>query len=120
MSNAIQLPGEVEVYVQFRKHFGPRYLGAGLGIQFHYNQTPGIHFKVDVDQQYREAILNGIKDGMAALFPDFPTSGSIWIVKVLEHPVDSAQIAFYAAARAAIEQAYSVSGNLRWKAPSTD
>ena len=113
MSDHIRQPGEIAVYVEFSKHLGPRFLGAGLGLQFLYNQTPGIHFKTDVDEQYRDAIVNGIEDGMAELFPEFPPEGSIWITEVFEHPVDSSQRAFYAAARAAIEQAYSVSGNLR-------
>lgn len=119
MFDKIRQPGEIEVYVEFSKHLGPRFLGAGLGLQFHYNQTPGIHFKVNVDEHYRDAIIRGVEDGMSELFPHFPASGSIWIVRVLEHPVDSAQVAFYAAARAAIEQAFSVSGNLIQKAPPT-
>jgi hypothetical protein len=117
MAERVRQPGEIQVYVEFSKHLGPRFLGAGLGLQFLYNQTPGIHFKVDVEAQYQEAIVKGIKDGMSDLFPQFPASGSIWIVKVEEHPVDSAQIAFYAAARAAIEQAYSLSANLRADGP---
>lgn len=75
---------------------------------FHYNQAPGIHFKAAVSEEYREAILKGIKDGMSIRFPDFPATGSIWITEVTEHPVDSSQIAFYQAARCAIEEAYAL------------
>src|SRR6266478_3226740 len=38
-------PGEIELYSHFRQHLGPRYEVAGLRVQFHYNQTPGIHFQ---------------------------------------------------------------------------
>jgi hypothetical protein len=96
-------PGEVEVYGHFRKHLGPRSMGAGLRLQFHYNQIPGIHFKVAVSEEYKGAILKGIKEGMSARFPDFPKTGSVWITEVTEDPVDSSQVAFYLAARCVIE-----------------
>jgi len=107
MSNQV-LPGEVEVYSQFSRHLGPRFMGAGLRLQFHYNQTPGVHFKVDVNDEYREPILKGIKDGMSVRFPDFPVTGSVWITEVAEHPIDSSQMAFYLAARCVIDQAYTL------------
>jgi hypothetical protein len=108
MTNPIA-PGQVEVYGQFSKHLGPRFMGAGLRLQFHYNQTsPGIYFKVAVSDEYRDAILKGIKDGMSLRFPDFPETGSIWITEVSDHPVDSSQGAFYLAARCAIELAYAL------------
>jgi len=105
MSNATA-PGEVEVYGQFSKHLGPRFMGAGLRLQFHYNQPPGIHFRVAVGDEYRDAILKGIRDGMSLRFPDFAQTGSVWITEIAEHPVDSSQMAFYLAARCVIEQAY--------------
>ena len=101
-------PGQLEVYGYFKKHLGPRLMSAGLRLQFHYNQAPGIHFKAAVSEEYREAILKGIKDGMSIRFLDFPATGSIWITEVTEHPVDSSQIAFYQAARCAIEEAYAL------------
>lgn len=101
-------PGPVEVYGYFKKHLGPRFMGAGLRLQFHYNQTPGIHFKTVVSEEYRGAILKGIKDGMSIRFPDFFETGSVWITEVAEHPVDSSQMAFYQVARCVIEQAYAL------------
>jgi hypothetical protein len=83
-------------------------MGAGLKLQFHDNQAPGIHFKAAVNEVYREAILNGIKDGMSARFPNFPATGSIWITEVAEHPIDSSEMAFYLAARLVIEEAYAL------------
>lgn len=83
-------------------------MGAGLGLQFHHNQTPGIHFKTPVREEYREAIVKGIKDGMSIRFPDFPETGSIWITEVTEHTVDSSPMAFYLAARCVIEEAYAL------------
>jgi hypothetical protein len=99
-------PGETEVAVTYARHLGPRYEAAGVTLQFHYNQPPGIHFKVDCRAEYRPAILKGIEDGMASRFPNFPSTGSIWITGINEHPVDSSLIAFYRAARSVIEQAY--------------
>ena len=83
-------------------------MGAGLRLVFHYNQVPGVHFRAPVNEEFRDAILKGIKDGMAARFPNFPPTGSIWITEVSEHPVESSQMAFYLAARCAIDQAYSL------------
>ena len=101
-------PGEVEVHAAFRIHLGPRFEAAGLRIQFHYNQVPGIHFRVQPREGYRAAILKGIEEGMAARFPAFPATGSIWITEIIEHEVDSNQRAFYRVGRLVIDQAYSL------------
>jgi hypothetical protein len=99
-------PGEVEVYSTFSKHLRGRFASVGLGIQFHYNPKPGIHFKSDVPPEYREAILKGLRDAMSLRFPQFPESASIWITRVEAHEVDSSWNAFYRAARIVVEQAY--------------
>jgi hypothetical protein len=104
MSNS--LPPQVEVYGYFRQHMGPRFIAAGLKISFEYDRTPGIHFRAPVSEEYRGAILKGIKDGLSARFPMFSETGSVWIKEVTEHPVDSSKWAFYLAARCVIEQAY--------------
>lgn len=101
-------PGELEVYGYFSQHLGPRYRSAGLRIQFHYNQQPGIHFKVQPHGVYADSILQGLQDGMALRFPEFPPIGSIWITEVIEHSVNSSGHAFYLAARMAIDQAFSL------------
>jgi hypothetical protein len=101
-------PGELEVYGFYRKHLGPRMEAAGLRLEFHYNQKPGIYFKVQPSEEYRKGILQGIKDGMAARFPNFPSTGSIWITEISEHEVDSSERAFYKAGRLVIDQAYSL------------
>jgi len=99
-------PGELEVYSFYRQHFGPRFEAAGLNVQFHYNQKPGIHFKVPTRQEYRSAILKGIEEGVTARFPHFPKTGSVWITGILEDPVDSSARAFYKVGRLVIDQAY--------------
>jgi hypothetical protein len=107
MSNPIA-PGPVEAYGHFSQHLGPRYMAAGLRIKFEYNQIPGTHFKVAVSEEYRESIVNGIKESMSIRFPDFPETGSIWMTEVTEHPIDSSLRAFYLAARCVIELAYTL------------
>ena len=62
-------PGELEVSRSFSKHLGPRFAGAGLRLQFHYNRDPGIHFKTSVSDEYRNVILHGISDAMKERFP---------------------------------------------------
>jgi hypothetical protein len=99
-------PGEVELSAFFRIHLGPRFEAAGLRIEFHYNQIPGIHFKVAPPEEYREAITKGILDGLALRFPDFPTSASIWVLDFTAHEVDSSRRAFYRAGRMVIDQAF--------------
>jgi hypothetical protein len=108
MSESPITPGEVEVYGTFRKHLGPRFAGAGLGVQFHYNQTPGIHFKTEPPAEYREGILKGLRDGLALRFPLFPASATIWVTRIDASDVDSSWMTFYQAARMVIEQAYSL------------
>jgi hypothetical protein len=102
-------PGEVEVYGYFSKHLGPRFMAAGLRIQFHYNQDPGIHFKAGVSERYKEAILvlEGLKDAMSIRYPDFPKTGSIWITEVTDD-LDSSWMAFYLAAQGVVHLAYAL------------
>jgi hypothetical protein len=89
-------------------HLGPRCQAAGLRIQFHYNQVPGIHFKIEPPEEYRDSILRGLRDGLALRFPRFPSTGAIWVTEISVHPVDSSQQAFYRAGRMAIDQAFSL------------
>lgn len=102
-------PGEVDVIAHFSRHLGGRIEGAGLRIQFHYNQAPGIHFKAEPSNEYRTAILSGLRDGLAVRFPRFPGTASLWVTEIMEHAVHSSQRAFYLAARMAIDQAFSLS-----------
>ena len=86
---------------EYSMHTGPRFVAAGLRIQFHYNQVPGIHFRVAVPEEYRRPIERGLADAMANRFPEFPASGSIWTNELMDDPVDSSETAFYIAAVAA-------------------
>jgi translation elongation factor EF-G len=101
-------PGEVEVFGSYSMHLGPRYEAAGLRVQFLYNQTPGIHFKTEAPDEYRDSIMKGLRDGMALRFPKFPAIGSVWITEVAAHEVDSSQRAFYRAARMVVDQAFAI------------
>jgi hypothetical protein len=101
-------PGKIEISCFYRKHLGPRMEAGGLRVQFHYNQIPGIHFKAQPREEYRNAILKGIEDGMADRFPDFPKTGSVWITEIFDNQIDSSKLAFYRAGRLVIEQAYSL------------
>jgi hypothetical protein len=40
--------------------------------------------------------------------PELPSNGSIWVVEVTEHEVDSSQSAFLSVARMVIDQAFSL------------
>ena len=101
-------PGEVEHCAYYSKHLGPRVQAAGLRVQFHYNQVPGIHFKVSPPEEYRGAILKGLQEGLALRFPEFPKSSSLWVTEIMDNEIDSSQQAFYRVARLVIEQAYSL------------
>ena len=71
-------PGQMELKASFHQHLGPRFEFAGLAVQFHHNQEPGIHFRVPVPEAYREAILRGLEEGMARRFPEFLATGSLF------------------------------------------
>ena len=103
-----KVPGELKVSGYFWKHLGGYCAAAGLRIQFEYNQTPGIHFKVEPPEEYGQWILKGLQDGMALRFPEFPPTGSIWITEIQADPVDSSPRAFYQAGRMVIDQALSL------------
>jgi hypothetical protein len=45
---------------------------------------------------------------MALRFPDFPETGTVWVVDVKVDQVESSRRAFYRAARLVIEQAFSL------------
>jgi hypothetical protein len=101
-------PGEVEHYAFFNQHLGPRFKSAGLRVQFHYNQVPGIHFKVEPPAEYADAILRGLRHGLDRYFPSFPLTGSVWINKVVIDEVSSSPDAFYRAAMLVIHQALAL------------
>lgn len=101
-------PGEVEHFAFFNQHLGPRFQSAGLRVQFHYNQTPGIHFKVEPPAEYADAILRGLHDGLDRYFPLFPSAGSIWVNEVIVDEVNSSQAAFYRVALLVIHQALAL------------
>lgn len=89
-------------------HLGGRFQSAGLRVQFHYNQVPGIHFKVEPPAEYAEAILNGLQNGLACDFPEFPLTASVWINEVIVHDVASSEAAFYRAGLLVIRQALAL------------
>jgi hypothetical protein len=101
-------PGEVEHYAFFNTHLGPRFQSAGLRIQFHYNQLPGIHFIVEPPEEYAAAILKGLSDGLARYFPNFPDTGSVWVKEVTVHDVSSSQAALYRAGLLVMSQAFAL------------
>jgi len=101
-------PGELEIYTSFRLHTGPRFIGAGLRIQFHYNQIPGIHFRLEPPEEYRSIILRSIEERMAVRFPDFPSTASIWITEITGDPAEWNGQVFSQVSRLVIDQAYSL------------
>lgn len=106
-------PGEIELYGHYRQHLGPRCEAAGLRIQFHLNQEPGIHFKVPPPEQFEESILRGIRDGLDACFPGASSGTSVWVTEITDHGVDSTPRAFYRAGRMLVDQALSLSRSLQ-------
>lgn len=98
-------PGEVEHFSSFNQHLGSRFQSAGLRVQFHYNQIPGIHFKVEPPAEYADAILEGLRHGLDLHFPSFPSTGSVWVNEVIVDEVSSSRAAFYRAALLVIHQA---------------
>jgi hypothetical protein len=100
------LPGEVEIEAYFRAH-QVRMVSAGLRIQFHHNQPPGIHFKVEPPREYRAAIVRGIQDGLALRFPDLPDGASVWVTGITADPVESSSATFYQVARMVVDLAHS-------------
>jgi hypothetical protein len=101
-------PGEVEHTAFFNQHLGPRFQSAGLRVQFHYNQPPGIHFKVDPPAKYADAILRGLRHALDRYFPAFPSTGSVWINEVIVDEVSSSQAAFYQVGLLVIHQALAL------------
>jgi hypothetical protein len=101
-------PGEVEHYAFFNAHLGARFQSAGLRVQFHYNQKPGIHFIVQPPDEYADAIMKGLRHGLARYFPNFPDSGSVWVMEVTAHDVASSEAAFYRAGLLVMRQALAL------------
>jgi hypothetical protein len=54
------------------------------------------------------AIIRGISEGMLLRFLDFPSSGSIWVIEVIAHEIESSERTFYRAARLVTDQAFSL------------
>jgi hypothetical protein len=77
-------------------------------VQFHYNQVPGIHFKVEPPAEYADAILKGLQHGLDHNFPQFPATASVWINEIVVHEIYSSREAFYRAALLVIRQALAL------------
>lgn len=100
-----KLPRQIEHLAWFSQHLGGRFRAAGLRIQFHDNQEIGIHWKVACPDEYREAILQGLRDGMNDCFPGYLASGGVWIKEVIIDDVNSSADAFYRAGLLVVAQA---------------
>jgi hypothetical protein len=95
----------MEIFTSFSVHSGPRYQFAGLRIEIHGNQAPGIYFKVEPSEEgYRRGIEKGLRESANLLGPNFLKTGSIWVLEIQEHPIDSSEMAFYRVARMAVDQ----------------
>ncbi|MDN2710184.1 hypothetical protein O0880_12215 [Janthinobacterium sp. SUN118] len=92
-----KVPQQIEHLAWFSQHLGGRFRTAGLRIQFHDNQDRGIHWKVACPDEYRDAILHGLRDGLNDCFPGYLASGSVWINEVIIDDVSSSANAFYRA-----------------------
>lgn len=103
------MPTNIEVHASFSRHLGPRYERAGVSLQFHPNQGVGIACKVPgAEPSYEQAVVKGIEDGLSARYGSAPMRCAIWITKMEQHPTDSSELAFYLAARGAIDLAHAV------------
>ena len=102
----------MEILAGYNIHCGPRCEGAGLKLQLHGNQPPGIHFKVEPSEDgYRRGIEKGLHEGLE-LHPSLKAE-AIWVIEIQEHPVDSSEHAFCRAARLAVEQVITMRKLLR-------
>lgn len=77
-------------------------------MQFHDDQTPGIHFKVEPPAEYADAILSGLQHGLDRYFPSFPSTASVWVNEVIVDEINSSRAAFYRAALLVIHQALAL------------
>ena len=103
----------MEVTAVYRIHLGPRFIGAGLTVQFHSNQKPSICFKVEpLYAEYRESIIQGIAQGLNERFPGFLEKESLWITTIHDNGIDSSQNAFRRAGRLVVEQAFALKTNV--------
>ena len=97
----------MEIYSYFKKHLGPRSMSAGLRLRFDEGHgDPGLRFGADVSHEYQAAIGKGLEDGLSIRFSDSRNTVSIRVESTDEDHVDSSEMAFYLAARCAIEQAF--------------
>jgi hypothetical protein len=108
MARSVDTPGEVEVHGWFRKHQGPRMSAAGIGLQFHYNQVPGFHFKVEVEEELRVHILKELQRSMDRRFPRFPSTGSVWITRIDIDDIETCLWSVIQSTRMAVEQAFNL------------
>lgn len=67
-----------------------------------------MHFIVPPPEEYVDAILKGLRQGLARYFPNFPDSGCVWVKELTVHDVDSSPAAFYRAALLVMNQAFTL------------
>jgi hypothetical protein len=103
-------PRQLEVFGSFRRHLGPRFEAAGVGLVFLPDRPFGVDFTVECsDPLVISAIRRGIEERVSELFSDLRCSFRVQVSKIDYDEVDSCARAFYLAARAAIDQAFVIS-----------
>jgi hypothetical protein len=106
---AIRAPSQIEIYGSFRRHLGPRFESAGIGLVFLSDENFGVDCIAECsDPLVVPAIRRGIEERVSELFSNLRHRFRVEVVKIDYHNVDSSARAFYLAARAAIDQAFII------------
>ena len=99
-------PGQVEITFRFSRHIGPRYVGAGLTLEFDALRPYSFVSRAEWpeqnhDESVREVVEEVLMERLGSL------ERVAVVLKSIEfHEVDSSEMAFRRAARAATEAAF--------------
>jgi hypothetical protein len=108
--------GQIKISFQFSEHVGPRFITAGLTVKLEYaDDFKFVSNVVWESDDYTEAIERGIFDGLIESEIDPELGIHITLLQVDVDPIDSSEMAFYAAAKSIVLSRVAISQGRKQK-----
>jgi hypothetical protein len=103
-------PGEVEVFFEFRRHLGPRFVHGAVRLQFDSSQPYSFvsEAKWPEKDNYEAVVRSAVEQVLLERIGSLEKV-SVVLRSITFHPVDSSAEGFRRAARAATEAAFNTS-----------
>ncbi len=102
--------GYIKISFQFSEHVGARFIAAGLTLRLEYaDDYKFVSNAVWESEDYTKAVERGVFDGLIESEINPELGIHITLLQVAFHPIDSSEMAFYAAAKSVVLSRIAIS-----------